>query len=67
MVVMNIKANREVKVGDWITRKDYKGGFHRYEVLKFDAMLVEVAEHHNDSRYYITLPYHTLGLRVYVG
>ena len=35
MKVIDKKTGTEVHVGDMLTRKDYKGFKHRYEVLEF--------------------------------
>jgi hypothetical protein len=62
------KTGREVVVGDWLTVKDYKGRTHRYEVVEFEVLMVRVIEHHNDSRYLLSLPYFKLNLRTpYAG
>ena len=57
------KTGREVKVGDWITIKDFKGRTHRFEVMEFEPLMVRVREHKGDSRYWLSLPYHSLHLR----
>ena len=57
------KTGREVKVGDWLAVKDYKGRVHRYEILEFEVLMVRVIEHVGDSRYYFSIPYHRLNLR----
>lgn len=57
------KTGREVTVGDWLAVKDFKGRVHRYEVIEFEPLMVRVFEHHNDSKYLLSLPYTRLNLR----
>lgn len=61
------KTGREVKVGDWLAIKDYKGRTHRYEVTEFEVLMVRVIEHAvvagREQRYLWAIPYHKLGLR----
>ena len=57
------KTGREVKVGDWLAVKDYKGRTHRYEVTEFEPLMVRVIEHHNDMKLHTAIPYHQLKLR----
>ena len=62
------ETGREVKVGDWLAIKDYKGRVHRYEIDRFEPLMVIVYEHHNDMKLSTALPYHKLKLRTpYVG
>lgn len=57
------KTGREVKVGDWVSIKDYKGKTHRYEIKEFEPLMVRVVEHDKDQRYYFSIPYTKLNLR----
>ena len=57
------KTGREVKVGDWLAVKDYKGRTHRYEVTEFEPLMVRVIEHKEDQRYHFSIPYTKLNLR----
>ena len=57
------KTGREVKVGDWLSIKDRKGFWHRYEVTEFEPLMVRVIEHHNDMKFSTALPYYQLKLR----
>lgn len=67
MLILN-KEGKEIKVGDWLSVKDYKGRIHRYEVVEFSIPYVHVFEHHNDSKYFMALPYHSLKLKPpYIG
>lgn len=34
-MIIDRKTGKEVQVGDWLIRKDYKGFKHRYEILDF--------------------------------
>lgn len=57
------KTGREIKIGDWLAIKDYKGKTHRYEVLEFEPLMVRVIEHKNEQRYHYAIPYNKLNLR----
>ena len=61
------KTGREVRVGDWLTVKDYKGRTHRYEVLEFEPLMVRVAENvvveGREQRHLWAVPYNRLNLR----
>jgi len=57
------QTGREVKVGDWLAIKDYKGNIHRYEVEEFEPLMVRVIEHHNDMKLRMAIPYIKLKLR----
>jgi len=57
------KTGREVRVGDWLAVKDFKGRTHRYEILEFEVLMVRVIEHHNDMKLHFSIPYSRLNLR----
>ena len=57
------QTGKEVVVGDWISLPDRKGVIHRYEVIEFEPLMVRVIEHHNDMKFYASIPYANLKLR----
>lgn len=63
-MIVDRKTGKEVVVGDTLTRKDYKGFKHRFEVLEFlDSETVQVRKlDHGDRWVYLRLPMSRLQL-----
>jgi hypothetical protein len=64
--IINIKTGREIQENQWVSRKDIKGFYSRYEVLEIyeddDTARVRVLTG-DDGYLYTTQPFHKLGLR----
>lgn len=61
------KTGREVRVGDWLSIKDFKGKTHRYEITEFEVLMVRVKERKVidgvEQCFLWAIPYHKLNLR----
>jgi hypothetical protein len=65
-MILNTKTGREVQENQWVTRKDLKGFYSRYEVLEIyeDSETARVRYLTGDDGYlYTTQDFRKLGLR----
>jgi hypothetical protein len=65
-LILHTQTGREVQENQWVTRKDYKGFYARYEVLEIyeDDETARVRYLTGDDGYlYTTQTFHKLGLR----
>lgn len=65
-IVVNKKTGKEIKENEWITRKDKKGFYSRYELLEIyesdETARVRFLTG-DDGYFYTTRGFHELGLR----
>lgn len=65
-MILNKQTGREVEENQWVTRKDYKGFYSRYEILEIyeDTEEARVKYITSDDGYlYTTQTFHKLGLK----
>jgi hypothetical protein len=65
-MILNAKTGREVQENQWVTRKDYRGLYSKYEILEIyeDDETARVRYLTGDDGYlYTTQGFHKLGLR----
>ena len=64
-MILNKQTGREVEENQWVTRKDYKGFYSRFEILElYDDETARVRYLTGDDGYlYTTQTFHRLGLK----
>ena len=65
-MILNKQTGREVKEHDWVSRKDYKGFYSRYELLEIYEEDEEARVRYitnQDGDFYTTQTFHRLGLK----
>jgi len=64
-MILNKQTGREVQENQWVTRKDYKGFYSRFEILElYDDETARVRYLTGDDGYlYTTQTFHRLGLK----
>ena len=65
-LILNAKTGREVQENQWVTRKDYRGLYSKYEILEIyeEDETARVRYLTGDDGYlYTTQGFHKLGLR----